>query len=185
MSTKGMLPALALAAMVAVAGCHPGKEQAGGGGGQGEAKKQAPISTTTRSDEERMSFGERLRETWARDLTGSARTFADTYARAPWIHANLAAGDWERAKGDTLYVRDKLMALGRDKAVPVPLKVELDGVKPLIAQLEDQIAKQDPAAVRSAQALVDRLAAITSDARTVAWLAGKPAGGGAGKADQR
>lgn len=179
---------VALAIAAAMAGCAP--EDRGGGGGTNTVQDQAQgadqgrdtmAADEQRGYEDRATAGEKLRANLTTDLTGAARDYAEAYARAPWVHANLAAGDWERADDDLQFISDQIADLRQDNAVSTAVKGKIAAITPLITQLDGQIGKKDTRAMHTASVLVSRMGQVIADKQVMAWFGAHPMGGGAGK----
>ena len=189
MNTKKISMALMAAAAIALAGCDT-REEAGGGGGaanraqddaQGADRGRDVMATDEKKGyEDRAPMGEKVRANLTTDLTGAARDYAEAYARAPWVHANLAAGDWERADDDLQFISDQIADLQQDRNVTAAIKAKFNAVKPLIAQLDGQIGAKNPQAIQNASMLVNKMGALVADRQVLAWFGAHPTGGGAG-----
>lgn len=201
MTTKKLMMALALAAALASTGCANDRTEGGGGGDRTTVDDRAAGGANNAQDtaqgadrgrdkagaderrgyEDRTTMGEKMRANMSTDLVGNAREFAGAYARAPWVHANLAAGDWERADDDLAYISDQLADLLKDDDLEARIKQRIDDVQPLIAKLDGQIGAKNQGARVTAHQLVNKFAEISNDRNVVAWMGEKERrGGGAG-----
>ncbi len=181
--------AMAMAAALALTGC-PDRGTEGGGGGaadrtqdrmQGADQGRDVMATDEKKGyEDRAPMGEKIRANLTTDLTGGARDYAEAYARAPWVHANLAAGDWERADDDLQFISDQIADLQQDKNVTATIKQKLATIKPMISLLDGQIGAKNPQAIHNASLLTTRMAQLVGDRQVLAWFGAHPMGGGAG-----
>ena len=144
MTMRKISMALAAVAAIALTGCPDNRGTTGGGGGPANkansAQDQAQgadrgrdvmAADEKKGYEDRAPMGEKIRANLTHDLTGAARDYAEAYARAPWVHANLAAGDWERADDDLQFISDQIADLQQDKKLDAGIKAKLNTVKPL------------------------------------------------------
>lgn len=191
MNTRKISMALAMAAAIALTGC-PNRDTGGGGGAADKANKaqdrmqgadqgrDVMAADEKKGYEDRAPMGEKVRANLTVDLTGSARDYAEAYARAPWVHANLAAGDWERADDDLQFISKQIADLQKDKKLDPSIKRKLDTIKPMISLLDGQIGAKNQQAVHNARLLVDRMGRLVDDRQVLAWFGAHPLGGGAG-----
>ncbi|MDB5099633.1 MAG: hypothetical protein JWM80_4054 [Cyanobacteria bacterium RYN_339] len=161
-------PMLRLALVTLVAGSLTACNNRGGGGGGGNTG-----SGRTTAEQTKTNMAPRS------NLRAEGRELAEAYARVPWVHANIAANDWEKALDDLQVVQKKLDGLKDDKNINAALKAKIMAVKPQVALLTVQIQKHDKAAIHSTVVLLDRFASTVDDPMVLAWMANK--GGGAGR----
>lgn len=193
MSMRKISMALAAAAAIALTGCPDDRGTTGGGGGpatdtnraqdqmQGADQGRDMMAANERQGyEDRAPMGEKVRANLTTDLTGAARDYAEAYARAPWVHANLAAGDWERADDDLQFISDQLADLQQDRNVSAAIKAKINALKPTIAQLDKEIGAKNTAAIQNASVLTSKMAQLVGDKQVLAWFGAHPTGGGAG-----
>ncbi|MNS23385.1 hypothetical protein D3C72_551970 [compost metagenome] len=177
---KVMGMSLAALLVAGLAGCADNNrdEARGGGGGATHTERAA---ADQRADRNGNDMGDQLRANLSTDLTTEGRDFAEAYARMPWVHANIAAGDWERALDDLKFVSKQIDDLNRDNDVSAPIKAKIVTLKPMVAQLSQQIQKHDKAALQTSATVLNRFAAVTNDAQVLAWMGDRTKGGGAGR----
>lgn len=178
MTNKLMRLTLAALLTAGLAGCADNRDEAQGGGG-GDHRDRA--AADQRSQQNGNDMGDQLRANLSTDLTTEGRDFAEAYARMPWVHANLAAGDWERADDDLKFISKQLDDLNRDNDVSAAIKAKIVTLKPMVAQLGQQIQKHDKAALKTSATVLNRFAAVTNDAQILAWMGDRTRGGGAGR----
>jgi hypothetical protein len=185
MLNKAIPVVLSAALMVGLAGCADNREEVQGGGGGGMTTTQrdgggagmnAPDRATERAATQRA-------DNWGTNLTDDKRNFAQAYVRAPWVHANLLAGEWEQAGEDLQYIRDTMTDLRRSQNIPVAVRNELNTLDRSVTTLANQITRHDRAAVQGASNLVSSMNRLANDRSVVAWMG--PAGGGAGGTPQQ
>lgn len=165
MLKKNLIPVLAaLALALPLAACANDRAENGGGGGTAQ-QERAQTDGNNAADQLRANMP-------GTELEGASRKFADAYARLPWIHANLAATDWERALDDLQHVRDQLAELQRDNRLNPEVKAKLAGLKPITDRLDREIQAHDRAALMTTATLLNRFTALTNDPKTLAWISG-------------
>ena len=196
---------LALVAVMAgsLTACADKRPSGGGGGGNATENRMAANENRTAANDNRMAANENRtavnenrtaanenrtaaneNRTAARtttDLTGENRGLAEAYARMAWVHANLAAGDWQKGLDDLKFISGKLDDLNKDKDISMPLKQKMMALRPHIALLTAQIQKHDKASVGTAAKLVNQCAAVVNDPLVLGWMGGTRKGGGAGR----
>ena len=177
MKNNMMRVTLAALMVAGLAGCANSNDQGGGGG---DAKTHRAVADD-HSQKNGNDAGDQLRANMSTDLTTEGRDFAEAYARMPWVHANLAAGDWERALDDLQFISKQIDDLHRDNDVNSAIKAKIETVKPLIATLTQQIQKHDQASLHTSVMLLDKFAAVTNDKAVLAWMGDRTKGGGAGR----
>jgi hypothetical protein len=177
---RQQLMGLALASVMAfgMAGCANNNDQGGGGGGDAKTQRAKADNMSQKNGND---MGDQLRANLTTDLTTEGRDFAEAYARMPWVHANLAAGDWERALDDLQFVNKQLDDLHGDRDISAAIKGKIAGVKPMVAQLMMQIQKHDKASLQTSVKVLDRFAMLTNDPLLLAWIGDRTKGGGAGR----
>lgn len=169
MLTRKLSMALAMAVALALTGCPDRGTQGGGGGGAADQAQGQDRDANVGRD---IMMGTSLK--------GSARHLAEAYARAPWVHANLAAGDWKRADTDLQFISDRVGDLQKDKGVSAAIQQKIGALVPLISLLDGQIGAKNVAAIQNAGQLVSRMGSVMGDKQVLAWFGGQPTGGGAG-----
>lgn len=178
---KRFMPLALAIAVTGAAGCADDRREAAGGGGGATTTQQQ------QQQERRVATGDdwwdQASANLSNDLSTEGRDFAEAYTRAPWVHANLAAGDWERALDDLQFIRDQLNDLNRDNDVTPAIKGKIATLMPLVKTLDSQIQKHDKASIQSASRLVTAFTAVTNDSAVLAWMGDRTRGGGAGRGD--
>jgi hypothetical protein len=165
MTNRFLRVALVVALAGSLAACNNNNRGGGGGGNAGSGR------TTTEQAKSNMAMHTMLRS--------DGKELADAYAHVPWIHANLAAGDWERALDDLQTVQKKLDAIKNDKHINATVKAKIEAVKPQMAILTTQIQKHDKTATRTTVVLLEQFAKTMNDPVILTWIG--PKGGGAGR----
>lgn len=165
MITRKLSMALAMAVALALTGC-PDRGTQGGGGGAADTDQSQGVNVG--------------RELMGTSLKGSARHLAEAYARAPWVHANLAAGDWKRADSDLQFISDRVGDLQKDKGLSAAIQQKIGALVPLISLLDGQIGAKNAAAIQNAGQLVSQMGSVVADKQVIAWFGGQSMGGGAG-----
>lgn len=183
MKTNLMRLALATTLAIGLSACaDDAAEQQGGGGGGGQGSMAQQQARKDAAENRRPNdMGDQFRANVTTDLMAEGRDFAEAYARMPWVHANIAAEDWERALDDLQFVMKQVDDLSGDKDVGAPLKAKIASVRPQLAALSRQIQAHDMTANATAAAVTQRFAALTNDPLMNAWLGDRPHGGGAGQ----
>ena len=113
-------------------------------------------------------------------LRGDERRFADAYARATWVHADLLAGDWDRANYDLGHIKAELGHLSKQKHANAHVKPRIDALMPMVNRLDTQIKNRDMTATRTAGELVSSFSTTAPQLATMGWFAGHGGGAGAG-----
>lgn len=152
-----------------LAGC-PDDTTAGGGGGV-ENQRTGVDST--------VDVGDQLWANLSRDLVGNQRDYAQAYTRATWVHAQLSAGDWERANDDLNALQGNVEAVMEADDVPQQAKNWINQLTPTIETLQTQINDRDRAALNTASELVSSFNNTTNALVAAGWLGER--GGGAGQ----
>jgi hypothetical protein len=161
---------LRVALIAMVAGSLTACNNRGGGGGGGQVG-----SGRTKTEQIKTNMAPRS------NLRAEGRDFADAYARVPWIHANLAANDWEKALDDLQTVNKKLDGLNNDKHLNATIKGKVMTLKPQVASLTTQIQKHDKNAIHTTVALLNNFSKVMDDPVMLSFVGNKSQGGGAGK----
>lgn len=176
-----ILPVAVAALMVgSLSACAPRDEAEVGGGGGGTTATQDRAARDAQSQREGNDMGDQMRANLSNDLSGEGRDFAEAYARVPWVHANLAAGDWERALDDTQFLTRQLDDMARDNDISADIKRKIAVLKPHVTTLTQQILKHDKAALTTSKRLLDSFATTVNDPLILAWMGDRTRGGGAG-----
>lgn len=189
MTKRFFTMALALATLGALFGCAPNNEDTGGGGGGTTAERTE--RTTERTVDRTVNrpagntWWDQATANMSNDLSTEGRDFAEAYTRVPWIHANLAAGDWERALDDLQFVRNQMLDLERDNDVSANIKNKMKSLRPMIGSLEQKILKHDKTAIQDTQRLLMAFSNAVNDPAVLAWMGDRTRGGGAGAGDTR
>lgn len=178
MRSKILPVAVAALMMGSLAACAPREETTGGGGGATTTQERAAHDAAEQRRDNDM--GDQMRSNLSTDLTTEGRDFAEAYARVPWVHANLAAGDWERALDDTQFLNKQLDDMNRDNDISPQIKQKIMALKPQVALLTQQIQKHDKAALTTSKRLLDSFATTVNDPVVLAWMGDRTRGGGAG-----
>jgi hypothetical protein len=160
---------LAMVAMLAgsLVACNNNR----GGGGGGSNNNMGSGRTKTEQAKSNMAPQSNLRS--------EGKDLADAYAHVAWIHADLAANDWERALDDLQTVQKKLDGIKNDKAMSAALKQKVMAIKPQVAVVNSQIQKHDKGAIKSTVVLLGDFTKVMDDPAMMAWLGNR--GGGAGR----
>jgi hypothetical protein len=185
--------ALAIATIGAVLGCAPDNDRDtganGGGGGQTAMQQERQRQMNQQSQQSQRNtnntWWDQATANMSNDLSTEGRDFAEAYTRVPWIHANLAAGDWERALDDLHFVRDQLRDLERDNDVSADIKAKFVGLRPMVASLDKKIQAHDKTAMQDTQRMLMVFANAVNDPKILAWMGDQTRGGGAGMGDTK
>lgn len=158
---------LTMAAVLAgsLAACN--NNRGGGGGGSSNMG-----SGRTQMEQTKSNMG-------TSNLRSEGKDLADAYAHVAWVHANLAANDWERALDDLQTVQKKVDGLKDDKAMSAALKQKVMAIKPQIAVVSTQIQKHDKTAIKSTVILLNDFSKVMDDPAMLSFLGNR--GGGAGR----
>jgi hypothetical protein len=180
MQSKFLPVALAALMMGSLSACAPRDEATEGGGGGPAMTQQERAARDAQTQRRDNDQGDQLRANLSTDLTTEGRDLAEAYARVPWVHANLAAGDWERALDDTQFLNKQLDDMNRDNDISPAIKRKIAALKPHVATLTQQIQKHDKAALTTSKRLLDSFATTVNDPLVLAWMGDRTRGGGAG-----
>lgn len=96
--------------------------------------------------------------------------FQDAYTHAPQLHADVAAGRWERALDELTYIDRQINTIEHAEDVSPRLKRHIALVRPMIKRLAGQIRQKDATSIHTARALVGAFAAITNDPDMRTWM---------------
>lgn len=118
-------------------------------------------------------------------LRGDERRFADAYSRATWVHADLLAGDWDRANYDLGHIKKELGHLNKSKDVNAQVKSRIAALMPVVERLDAQIKGRDMAATRTAGEMVASFSSTATQLATMGWFARHGGGAGRGTAPQQ
>jgi hypothetical protein len=116
-------------------------------------------------------------------LHGDDRVLADAYARSTWVHANVLAGEWDRANFDLGHVQKDLRHLLGKKQLSAQSRSQLELIEPIVKRLDAQIKARDRLASATAKDLVATFGTAASQLATMGWFAGR--GGGAGRGGEQ
>lgn len=125
---------LALAVGIPLVGCQPSQEQAGGGAG-GEQQAKAP------------AMGEET----------AGDHFEEAYTNLAEVHISLVQGDWSAAADNMQDVRENLDAMkpAPGQTLPADVTTRINDLQRSAMNLDQLIAKQDPAAIEQSRMLMN------------------------------
>lgn len=155
--------------MLVVAGALAGCPESGRSGTGASPSPVAGASAEAVQEPAPVDFNQ-LTMRWSDRLGTDQRAFGEVYARATWVHLNLAAGDWDQARTAVNDMRAKLTPLPEAADVPRDVRALVGALPPLVTELADEVDRHDPTAVLSAKKLVIALNRLIGDPAIVAWL---------------
>lgn len=174
MLKKAIPVAMAATLILTMAGCSGNNRGGGGGGNTMSENRSTTQTTTTRTEEQNQAH-----TAPGAKVSNIGKDFADAYSRVAWVHADIIAKDWDRAKDDLKHVDSKLNDLLKNKDLPSNAKTSITALKSDVTKLNNSIMKHEGVAAVQAKALINRFATELNMAPTVAWF-GEKKGGGAG-----
>lgn len=180
MFKKAIPVAMAATLILSMAGCSGHKAGGGGGGGTTSNTQTGTSSNSMKSNQNQAQTNQSQSQTNASGKVSSqGKDFADAYSRVAWVHADIIAKDWDRARDDLKHVSDKLDGLAKDKNLSADAKTEVKALQGDVRTLNASIQKKSAVAAVQAKMLINRFATDLNLAPTIAWFSGNK-GGGAG-----